>query len=109
LKQLLNYPHKDEWTPFQTHYFSENIVVPGTGTVKFILDKVLNEHAYQSAKMTPKNPSRQVDSNIREKKRVLFSSKMVAHRDAKIHRFLYALSNFKRKGKTLQMEKDTDI
>jgi hypothetical protein len=28
-KYLLNYPHKAEWTPFQTHYFSENLVVPG--------------------------------------------------------------------------------
>jgi hypothetical protein len=26
---LLNYPHEDEWTPFQNHYFSENLVVPG--------------------------------------------------------------------------------
>jgi hypothetical protein len=29
LKQLLNYPHEAEWTPFQTHYFSENLVAPG--------------------------------------------------------------------------------
>jgi hypothetical protein len=28
-KPLLNYPYEDEWTPFQTHYFSENLVVPG--------------------------------------------------------------------------------
>jgi hypothetical protein len=21
--------HEDEWTPFQTHYFSENLVAPG--------------------------------------------------------------------------------
>jgi hypothetical protein len=28
-KQLLNFPHKAEWTPFQTHYFSENLVEPG--------------------------------------------------------------------------------
>jgi hypothetical protein len=28
-KQFLNYPHEAEWTPFQTHYFSENLVVPG--------------------------------------------------------------------------------
>jgi hypothetical protein len=26
---LLNYPHEAEWTPFQTHYFSENLVAPG--------------------------------------------------------------------------------
>jgi hypothetical protein len=26
---LLNYPHEAEWTPFQTHYFSENLVTPG--------------------------------------------------------------------------------
>jgi hypothetical protein len=25
LKQLLNYRHEAEWTPFQTHYFSEKI------------------------------------------------------------------------------------
>jgi hypothetical protein len=29
LEQLLNYPHEVEWTPFQTHYFSENLVAPG--------------------------------------------------------------------------------
>jgi hypothetical protein len=28
-KKLLNYTHEDEWTPFQTHYFSENLVAPG--------------------------------------------------------------------------------
>jgi hypothetical protein len=28
-KQLLNYPHEAERTPFQTHYFSENLVAPG--------------------------------------------------------------------------------
>jgi hypothetical protein len=22
-------PHEAEWTPFQTHYFSENLVAPG--------------------------------------------------------------------------------
>jgi hypothetical protein len=27
-KQLLNYPHEAEWTPFQTYYFSENLVAP---------------------------------------------------------------------------------
>jgi hypothetical protein len=29
LKQLLNYPHEAEWTPFQTHYFSGDLVAPG--------------------------------------------------------------------------------
>jgi hypothetical protein len=29
LKKLLSYPHEAEWTPFQTHYFSENLVEPG--------------------------------------------------------------------------------
>jgi hypothetical protein len=24
--ELLSYPHEAEWTPFQTHYFSENLV-----------------------------------------------------------------------------------
>jgi hypothetical protein len=28
-KQLLSCTHEAEWTPFQTHYFSENLVVPG--------------------------------------------------------------------------------
>jgi hypothetical protein len=28
-KYLLSYPHEAEWTPFQTHYFSENLVAPG--------------------------------------------------------------------------------
>jgi hypothetical protein len=27
--KLLNYPHEAEWTPFQTHYYSENLVAPG--------------------------------------------------------------------------------
>jgi hypothetical protein len=26
--QLLNCTHEVEWTPFQTHYFSENLVAP---------------------------------------------------------------------------------
>jgi hypothetical protein len=29
---LLNCTHEAEWTPFQTHYFSENLVVPGIVT-----------------------------------------------------------------------------
>jgi hypothetical protein len=29
LKQLLNYPQEVEWTPFQTHNFSENLVALG--------------------------------------------------------------------------------
>jgi hypothetical protein len=28
-KQVLNCTHKAEGTPFQTHYFSENLVAPG--------------------------------------------------------------------------------
>jgi hypothetical protein len=28
-KKLLNCTHEAEWTSFQTHYFSENLVVPG--------------------------------------------------------------------------------
>jgi hypothetical protein len=28
-KPLLNYLHEAEWTPFQTHYFSEDLVAPG--------------------------------------------------------------------------------
>jgi hypothetical protein len=28
-KYLLTYPHPDEWNPFQTNYFSENLVTPG--------------------------------------------------------------------------------
>jgi hypothetical protein len=28
-KQLLNYPHEAEWTPFQTQHFLENLVVLG--------------------------------------------------------------------------------
>jgi hypothetical protein len=28
-KELLNYPHDAEWTTFQTHYFSENLIAPG--------------------------------------------------------------------------------
>jgi hypothetical protein len=27
--QLLIYPHEAEWTPFQTHCHSENLVAPG--------------------------------------------------------------------------------
>jgi hypothetical protein len=29
IKQLLNCTHEAEWTPFQTHYFSENLVASG--------------------------------------------------------------------------------
>jgi hypothetical protein len=38
LKQLLNYHHEAEWTSFQTHYFSKNLVAPGIkpGTSGFI-------------------------------------------------------------------------
>jgi hypothetical protein len=28
-KYLLIYPHEAEWTPFQTHCYSENVVAPG--------------------------------------------------------------------------------
>jgi hypothetical protein len=28
-KWLRNYPHEAEWTPFQTHYYSENLEAPG--------------------------------------------------------------------------------
>jgi hypothetical protein len=28
-KYLLNCTHEAEWTPFQTHHFSENVVAPG--------------------------------------------------------------------------------
>jgi hypothetical protein len=28
-KLLLIYPHEAEWSPFHTHYFSENLVAPG--------------------------------------------------------------------------------
>jgi hypothetical protein len=28
-KELLIYPHEAEWTPFQTHCYSENLVAPG--------------------------------------------------------------------------------
>jgi hypothetical protein len=28
-KQFLHCTFEAEWTPFQTHYFSENLVVPG--------------------------------------------------------------------------------
>jgi hypothetical protein len=28
-KQLLDCTHEAEWTPFKTHYFSENLVAPG--------------------------------------------------------------------------------
>jgi hypothetical protein len=28
-KEVLSCTHEAEWTPFQTHYFSENLVVPG--------------------------------------------------------------------------------
>jgi hypothetical protein len=29
IKQLLSCTHEAEWTPFQNHYFSENLVEPG--------------------------------------------------------------------------------
>jgi hypothetical protein len=38
LKSVHKYPHEAEWTPFQTRYFSENVVAPGIepGTSGFI-------------------------------------------------------------------------
>jgi hypothetical protein len=27
-KELLNCTHESEWTPFHTHYFSENLIAP---------------------------------------------------------------------------------
>jgi hypothetical protein len=35
-KLFLNYPHEAEWTPFQTHYFSENLVTPGIETSGYV-------------------------------------------------------------------------
>jgi hypothetical protein len=32
LKELPDYPHETEWTLFQTHYFSENLLAPGIET-----------------------------------------------------------------------------
>jgi hypothetical protein len=29
IKYLFSCTHEAEWTPFQTHYFSENLVAPG--------------------------------------------------------------------------------
>jgi hypothetical protein len=29
IQVALSCPHEAEWTPFQTHYFSENLVAPG--------------------------------------------------------------------------------
>jgi hypothetical protein len=31
--QLLSCTHEAEWTPFQIHYFSENLLAPGIKTV----------------------------------------------------------------------------
>jgi hypothetical protein len=33
-----NYNQEAEWTPFQTHYFSENVVAPGNepGTSRYV-------------------------------------------------------------------------
>jgi hypothetical protein len=31
-KKLLSCTHEAEWTPFQTHYFSENLEAPGNRT-----------------------------------------------------------------------------
>jgi hypothetical protein len=43
LKELLNYPHKAEWTPFQTHCFSENLVLL-TNTWSIFFEKVTVTH-----------------------------------------------------------------
>jgi hypothetical protein len=53
-KMLLSYTHEAECTPFQTHYFSENLVVPGidpgtSGSVArnsdhYITEAVLGHH-----------------------------------------------------------------
>jgi hypothetical protein len=36
------YPHEAEWTPFQTHYFSENLLTPGIepGTLSSVVNSV---------------------------------------------------------------------
>jgi hypothetical protein len=49
IQVTLNYPREAEWTPFQTHYFTENLVAlriePGTSgtltTVTYIHDNIL--------------------------------------------------------------------
>jgi hypothetical protein len=37
-KYLLSCTHETEWAPFQTHYFSENLIAPGVepGTSGFV-------------------------------------------------------------------------
>jgi hypothetical protein len=45
---LFIYPHEAKWTPFQTHYFSGNLVAPGiehgtTGSVGRNSDRQIRE------------------------------------------------------------------
>jgi hypothetical protein len=48
-KELLSCTHEAEWTPFQTHYFSENLVVaglePGINNFLYNVSKVLVQDA----------------------------------------------------------------
>jgi hypothetical protein len=51
LKQFLSYPHEAEWTPFQTHYFSEKLVTPEieprtSGSVTRISDHYTTEAVF---------------------------------------------------------------
>jgi hypothetical protein len=60
-KQRFNCTHEVEWTPFQTHYFSENLVAPGiepgsmdlspgTLTIRPLRRYVLNNNIYKVIK-----------------------------------------------------------
>jgi hypothetical protein len=57
----LSYPHEAEWTPFQTHYFSENLVAPGiehgaSESVARISDHQTTEAVDFSRKLTENLP-----------------------------------------------------
>jgi hypothetical protein len=41
IKQLLSCTHKAEWTPFQTHCFSENLVAQGSNPGLWICSQEL--------------------------------------------------------------------
>jgi hypothetical protein len=44
LKKLLIYPHEGECTPFQTHYYTENLLLPGIEPRTFELTARNSDH-----------------------------------------------------------------
>jgi hypothetical protein len=50
----LIYPHEAEWTPFETHYYSENLVAPGVEPETFGSAARNSDHLTTEAFQNPK-------------------------------------------------------